>query len=187
MIVFKGTTGDMRSTYGGPTDNSFKPGKSYQVENKDKLIKTFSYGYHAYEYPLKCIGYYPLDGKNKIWKCRAYGNIDEDDDGKVASEKIEWLEELSVYDLAIAAVSYITCHPNRDDWEVNYHNVVAARDEAEIDSAPGIAIARGEHPKVKAPKGAVIALITELEGHIISSKVITVPEQFDNKWIQLRG
>ena len=186
MIVYKGTTEGMTSTYGGCTDNEFEPGKSYQVENSDKLIKTVSYGYHAYEYPLKCTNYYSLNGKNKFWKCRAYGNMDEDNDGKVASEKIEWLRELSVYELAVAAVSYITCHPKREDWEIHNGNVVAAKDEAEISQALGIAIARGENPKVKAPAGAVVALITEVEGTIFNAKVITVPTELDNKWIQLR-
>lgn len=186
MIVYKGTTNDMSSMYGGATDNTFEPGKSYQVENGDKLIKTVSYGYHAYEYPLKCVSYYSLNGKNKFWKCEAYGNIDEDDDGKVASEKIEWLRELTVYELAVAAVDYIASHPYRTDWKVDYGNVVAAEDEAEICNPLGIAIARGKNPKVKAPKGAVVALITESDGHIHNAKVITVPEQLDNKWIQLR-
>lgn len=186
MIVYKGTTNDMSSKYGGSTDNSFKPGKFYQVENQDKLIKTVSYGYHAYEYPLKCVGFYSLDGKNKFWKCEASGNIDEDDDGKVASEKIEWLRELTVYELAVAAVDYITNHPNRTDWKVDYGNVVAAMDQAEINNPLGIAIARGENPKVKAPAGAVVAIITEIDGHIRNAKVITVPEQLNNKWIQLR-
>ncbi len=186
MIVYKGTTNDMSSKYGGSTDNTFKPGESYRVENGDKLIKTVSYGYHAYEYPLKCIGFYSLDGKNKFWKCEASGNIDEDDDGKVASEKIEWIRELTVYELAVAAVDYITNHPHRTDWQVNYGNVVAAMDQAEINSSPGIAIARGGNPKVKAPAGAVVAIITEIDGCIRNAKVITVPEQLNNKWIQLR-
>lgn len=186
MIVYKGTTENMESTCGGRTDNSFEPGKKYTVENDEKLIKTVSYGYHAYEYPLKCLFYYPLNGKNKIWKCKASGNIDEDNDGKIASEKIEWLRELSLYELAVAAVSYITCHPHRSDWKIRLNNVVVDENEAEITSPLGIAIARGENPKVKAPTGAVVALITEVEGEIFNAKVITVPEQLDNKWIQLR-
>lgn len=186
MIVYKGTTKDMSSKCGGSTDNTFESGKSCQVEDESKLIKTVSYGYHAYEYPLKCLSFYQLDGENRFWQCRAYGNIDEDDDGKVASEKIEWLRELTVYELCVAAVDYITTHPKREDWQVHYKNVVAAVEEAEIDEPLGIAIARGENPKVKAPAGAVVALITELEGHILGAKVITVPSQFNNKWIQLR-
>ena len=185
MIVYKGTTEDMRSNHGGQTDNSFKPEHSYTVEDSERLIKTASYGYHAYEYPLKCLSFYSLDGKNKFWKCEASGNIDEDEDGKVACEKIKWLRELSVYELAVAAVDYITNHPSRSDWEVNYENVVVAKDEAEIHDTLGIAIARGENPKVKAPMGAVVSLITEDAKGIISTKIITVPEKFNNKWIQL--
>ena len=184
MIVYKGTTEDMKSSHGGSTDNSFKPDCSYTVEDTNRLIKTVSYGYHAYEYPLKCLNFYKLDGKNKFWKCEAFGNIDEDEDGKVACEKIKWLRELSLYELAVAAAEFITLHPNRDDWKVDFGNVVVAENEAEIHSTLGIAIARGENPKVKAPMGAVVALITEDKGNI-GAKVITVPEKFNNKWIQL--
>jgi Holliday junction resolvase-like predicted endonuclease len=186
MIVYKGTTADMKSRCGGNTDNSFKPGQKFTVENEDKLIKTVSYGYHAYEYPLKCLNYYRLDGRNRFWRCEATGNIDEDKDGKVASEHIEWLKELSLYELAVAAVDYMIAHPDRSDWQVRFDNVIAAEDEVEIDESFGIAIARGEHPKAKAPEGAVIALITECDGVIKDAKVITVPDKLADRWIQLR-
>lgn len=49
------------------------------------------------------------------------------------------------------------------------------KDEAMAKSAGAIAIARGEHPRVKGAAGAILGLVVEKDGQIKATKFFTIP------------
>lgn len=185
MIVFKGFTPELTSRLGDGKKETctFEPGCT--MESKES--KTARTGYHGCENPFDCLTYYPWDGKNRFFKCVADGDIDEDDQGRVACTKITLSQELSLLQFAMEGMKYIIEHPQRP-WQQNRYNCEVKEDEAEATRPFGIAIARGENPRVRGVKGSVLGIILEKNGEIQLAKIMELKgicEEFADKWITI--
>lgn len=167
MIVYKGFTEDLTAIYGKGT-YQYEARGSYETE-KSKIRNT---GFHCAEYILDCMNWYKLDGKNRFFSVEASGSIDEEDScSMVVCTRMKLLQELTVKDIAGAAMLYMIRHPLRD-WKRHYGNVVAAEGRAEATAGLSIAIARGPAPKVRGAAGSVLGLILEpAPGSIHQAKV----------------
>lgn len=154
MKVYKGFNSDLTCTKG-------KGRYQFQVGRKEicEGSKTRNTGFHASEYILECLDWYPLDGKNRYCICEAEGSVDEDGEDIICCTEITPVRELKVIDIAFAAVEYMIDHPSRK-WERTGENLCVAKDKASV-GARGIAIARGKDPKVKGGKGSYIGLVKE--------------------------
>ena len=71
MRVYKGFNKKIQAKHGKGTFQ-YEKGKTY----KEEKSKTRSTGFHAAEYILDCLQWYPIDGKNKFFLCEAGGSID---------------------------------------------------------------------------------------------------------------
>lgn len=172
MIVYKGFTEDLTAIYGKGI-YQYESGGTYET----KESKTRNTGFHCAEYILDCMNWYKLDGKNRFFTVEASGSIDEEEScSMVVCTKMKILEELSVKEIAGAAMLYMIRHPPRD-WKRHYGNVVAAEGRAEATAGLSIAIARGPEPKVRGAAGSVLGLILEPQpGSIHWAKVFVAGE-----------
>lgn len=185
MIAFKGFTPDLTSRLGNGVkkDCTFEPGCT--MESKES--KTARTGYHCCENPFECLAYYSFDGKNRFFKVVADGDIDEDDQERISCTKITLEQELSFVQFAMEGMKYMIEHPQRP-WEQFKHNCTVQADEAEAVAEYGIAIARGEHPRVKGVAGSITGLILEKDGVIQNAKLIMLHKgenDLANKWITI--
>lgn len=186
MIAFKGFTPELTSRLGdGNAKNcTFKPGATMRSE-KSKTART---GYHCCENPAECLAYYPWDGKNRFWMVEASGDIDEDEYERIACTKITLLEELTPASFAANCIRYICEHPQRKNWQQDRRGVQIKKDQAKADAEGNIAIARGEHPRVKGVEGSILGLIVEKDGKIIGVKGINLAgknQKYANKWLTI--
>lgn len=148
----------LQATYGKGTFQ-YEEGKTYREERS----KTRSIGFHAAEYILDCLQWYPIDGENRFFLCEAGGSIDEEENcSMVVSTELTLLAELSLMEIAMAAMKYMIIHPKRT-WESQQGNALARKDKAEATGDYKIAIVRGLHPEVMGDYGTVIGLIVEDE------------------------
>lgn len=109
MRVYKGFNKKIQAKYGKGTFQ-YEKGKTY----KEEKSKTRSTGFHAAEYILDCLQWYPIDGKNKFFLCEAGGSIDEEDGcSMVVSTELTVLRELTLMEIAMAAMEYMIIHPKR--------------------------------------------------------------------------
>lgn len=158
MRVYKGFNKKIQAKYGKGTFQ-YEKGKTY----KEEKSKTRSTGFHAAEYILDCLQWYPIDGKNKFFLCEAGGSIDEEDRcSMVVSTELTLLRELTLMEIAMAAMEYMIIHPKRA-WEKRERGAYAEKERSKAIGETKIAIARGKHPKVKGEYGTVIGLIVEDE------------------------
>ena len=158
MRVYKGFNKEIQAKHGKGTFQ-YEKGKTY----KEEKSKTRSTGFHAAEYILDCLQWYPIDGKNKFFLCEAGGSIDEEDGcSMVVSTELTLLRELTLMEIAMAAMEYMIIHPKRT-WESQQGNALARREKAKATKGCRIAIARGIRPKVMGEYGTVIGLIVEDE------------------------
>ena len=158
MRVYKGFNEKIQAKHGKGTFQ-YEKGKTY----KEEKSKTRSTGFHAAEYILDCLQWYPIDGKNKFFLCEAGGSIDEEDGcSMVVSTELTLLRELTLMEIAMAAMEYMIIHPKRT-WESQQGNALARREKAKATKGCRIAIARGIRPKVMGEYGTVIGLIVEDE------------------------
>lgn len=161
MIAYKGFTEELTATYGKGAFQ-YEPGGHY-VEGQSKTRKT---GFHSAEYILDCMNWYPLDGKNRFFQVEASGSIDEEEGcSMVVSTELTLVKELTLPEIALAAVRYMVEHPTRE-WEKRGIRLDAGRGHARGTEQGSIAIARGEHPVVIAKEGCVIGLVLETENGI---------------------
>lgn len=182
MIAYKGFTIDLRSILGNGRKETceFVPG----VTMTEERSKTGQGGYHCCENPFDCLTYYSLNGMNRFFKVEASGDIDEDDQGRIACTQITLLEELNGLGLALEGMKYMIEHPGREKWQQSYSNVIVTADQAEAEEAGHIAIARGEHPRVKGPAGSILGVIREQEGFgIIDAKLFVPGATEAEKWL----
>lgn len=185
MIGFKGFTPELTSRLGDGKKETctFKPGCT--MESKES--KTARTGYHYCENPFECLAYYDMDGKNRFFKVVADGDIDEDDRERMSCTKITLSQELSLLQFAMEGMKYIIEHPQRP-WQQNRYNCEVREDEAEATRPFGIAIARGENPRVRGVKGSVLGIILEKNGEIQLAKIMELKgicEEFADKWITI--
>lgn len=183
MIAYKGFTKDLFSRLGNGQKEtcSFRVGETKRVA-KSKTVRD---GFHCCENPFECLTYYPLDGKNRFFVVDAGGDIDEDDQERIACTEITLLEELDITAFAYHGIKYMVEHPDRGHWEQNHGTVVVAKDRAEAKSESSIAIARGRDPRVKGPEGSILGLIVEDKCGIQLAKLIICTGAISGKWLRL--
>lgn len=158
MRVYKGFNKKIQAKHGKGTFQ-YEKGKTY----KEEKSKTRSTGFHAAEYILDCLQWYPIDGKNKFFLCEAGGSIDEEDGcSMVVSTELTLLRELTLMEIAMVAMEYMIIHPKRT-WEKRERGAYAEKERSKAIGETKIAIARGKHPEVKGEYGTVIGLIVEDE------------------------
>lgn len=184
MIAYKGFTPELTSRLGDGKKETctFEPGCTMTSEES----KTARTGYHCCENPAECLAYYSWDGKNRFWKVEAEGDIDEDAHERIACTKITLLEELTPIKFAANCMWYICEHPQRDRWQQDHRGVQIRKDRAEAMQEGYIAIARGEHPRVRGAAGSVLGLLVEKDGKIVMTKGIGLMqhnERYANKWL----
>lgn len=184
MIAFKGFNEALQCTCGAGT---------YQYQKgeiiREEASKTASKGFHSAEYILDCLKWYPLDGKNRYFRVKAGGSIDEEEgDTKIASTEITLKDELGILEVAGEAISYMLKHPKRA-WEASGKNLDVSREQAECRNGYGIAIARGIAPKVRGESGAVLGIVQEDEqGKILAAGLYIVGKGNvrENVWYTIR-
>ncbi len=158
MIAYKGVNPDGTNRLGKGTI-LFEVGKTYTEERS----KTVAAGFHCCENPFECLSYYNL-GEDRFFMVDARGDIDEDENERVACTEIEILKELTVKELILAGLNYMVSHQKREGWEKTKGGVKIAKDVA---SAPLVAIARGRNPVASSQEGGYIALVGEdVNGYI---------------------
>ena len=184
MIAYKGFAPDIRSVMGN--DIKEKCSFSEGVTMEETESKTRKSGYHCCENPFECLAYYAFDGKNRFFKVDAGGDIDEDEQERIACTKITLLEELTPMRFALEGMKYMVMHMDREKWQQNHGTVIVKPEEAEAREAGNIAIARGKNPRVKGKSGSILGLLKEDErGWAAQAKIFTVKEEFADKWIRL--
>ena len=182
MIAYKGFTKDLRATLG--RGRKYTPNELVVEESS----KCFRNGLHCAENPLDCFDYYKLSENNVFWLVEAGGSIDEDGtDTKIACTELKLIKELSVKELAGYAMTYIIKHPLRD-WQRNNSSCAVLPDKA-VGSRWKIAIARGEHPKVKGTTGAALGMIREENGIITAARLIEIDgvKYHPNRWYTINA
>lgn len=182
MMAFKGFTPDLKSVMGDGKKETchFVPGETKKVEKS----QTASSGFHCCEYPPACLRYYSWS-KSRFFRVEATGDIDEDDQNRIASTEITLVQELDAQLFAYYTMRYIIMHPRRYDWEVTEEGVTVKLDEAETFAAEHIAIARGSSPRVRGTEGSVVGLIVEKDEEIKNMKMLVVTSKYANKWLYI--
>lgn len=172
MRAYKGFTKELISRLGNGEEETccFVPGETKEVE----ASKTFSCGFHCCENPFECLAYYAFDGSNRFFVVEAAGDIDEDDEERIACTKITLVEELTPLKFALEGMKYIIGHPEREKWEQSRSNVTVAHNRAQANGTGCIAIARGEHPVVTGVEGSILGLIAEKNSIITAAKLFVV-------------
>lgn len=184
MRAYKGFNKELTSVFGdGKREKCcFIPGETKTVEKS----KTASSGFHCCENPFDCLTYYGMDGDNRFFVVEAAGDIDEDENQRIACTQITLLEELTPERFALEGMKYMIEHPDRDGWEQNHVRVTVQRDKAQA-AEGGIAIARGSSPRVRGPIGSILGLIVENAEGIKSAKILVVREDLADRWLEMKG
>lgn len=152
----------------------------------EESSKTARSGFHCCENPFECLGYYPLGGNNRYFRVEAAGDINEDAAERIACTELTLLEELTHFKLAGYGMMYMVQHPLRDRWQ-QAGRCIKVAEAATAEAANDIAIARGDHPRVKGPEGSILGLILEpVPGHIVAAKLFMADGQQAGKWYTLR-
>lgn len=183
MRAYKGFTKDLVSRLGDGNKETccFTPGETKEVE----ASKTFSCGFHCCENPFECLRYYSFNGENRFFIVEAEGDIDEDEDERIACTRITLVEELNPLKFAMEGMRYMITHPARLRWELFRSDVRVAKDRAEADGKNHIAIARGEHPIVSGVEGSILGLIREQDGIITGAKLFVVTAEQEGRMYTL--
>lgn len=186
MIAYKGFSESLWSNLGDRKEENcqFVPGETKKVSES----KTARSGFHCCENPFECLSYYPFDGKNRFFRVEAAGDIDEDEQERIACTEITLLKELSPVEFALAGMQYIIEHPLRDGWKTDKYRIKVAQDTAEAGGEGYIAIARGKDPVVKGPEGSILGLLFgNDDGEIIAAKLFVCREEQAGKWLTIDG
>lgn len=172
MTVYKATDSEMCCHMGKGTFQYHLGVPATASESKCGDI-----GLHACEYVLDCVGYYKMGGGNRFFRAEAAGDIAEDGrDTRISCTELTLKTELGNKDIAREAIRYIVKHPKRDGWRHGSRMAVVAADHAEMEVRDGIAIARGENPRVKGCSGAHVGWIRENPEGITDARLMTVGE-----------
>ena len=167
MVVYKATDADM-TCHMGQGIFQYELGVPATAE----ASKCASTGLHACEYVIDCLRYYSLDSKHRYFMAEAEGDIAEDGENtRIACTKLTLTQELDHADIARETMKFMIRHPRRSGWEYTGSGVQVARDRAASDVVQGIAIARGENPKVMGGVGTYIGLLEEKDGQIVRAKL----------------
>ena len=126
-----------------------------------------------------------MDGKNRFFLVEAAGDIDEDENNRIACTQITLLKELTPQEFAFEGMSYMILHPDRSGWERNQGAVIVRKNEAEAKSTGAIAIARGSSPRVRGPEGSILGLLVESRKGIVAGKYLIVKKEMAGKWLTL--
>lgn len=170
MIVYKATNNDMTCTMGQGTFQ-YQLGVPATAERS----KCADSGLHACEYVLDCTTYYSLGCGNRFFKAAAAGDIAEDGTNtRIACTRLTLKKELDNRDIAREAMLYMVHHPRRDGWQKIGSVLQVKEQTASIDAPDGIAIARGNVPKVSGCIGSHLGLIKEQNGKIVAAKLFDV-------------
>lgn len=185
MIAFKGFNEKLQSVMGNGDKKTcnFKLGETLEVPRS----KTAREGFHCYENPLKLPTYYQMDGQNRYFKVKAEGNIDEDEQERIACTRITLLEELTPWMLAMEGMKFMIEHPMRDGWKQSHAGIVVKQDEAETTGRDHIAIARGLEPVAKGTEGSILGFLIDNGKEITECKLIRVSASQADKWLVLKG
>lgn len=146
MIVFKGFNKNMTCTMGRGAFQ-YKLGKTATA----KEAKTASTGLHSTREPFGILRYYSNLNTCTFCICEAAGDINEDDDGRVASTELTPLKKLTPQELAIYEGVFVQKHPELSGEDFQEQ----AQDNGYY------AIARGKNPTARGKKGTVIILLQE--------------------------
>lgn len=128
MRAYKGFNSELTSVMGdGKKENCvFKLGETKRVESS----KTVRSGFHCCENPFECLGYYPVDGKNRYFEVEAAGSIDEDGSERIACTEITLIRELDIAELALAGMAYMIMHPHRSGWQQSHRGAEVHKDKS---------------------------------------------------------
>lgn len=183
MRAYKGFTKDLVSHLGDGKKETchFVPGETKEVE----ASKTARNGFHCCENPFECLRYYSFNGENRFFIVEAGGDIDEDEDERIACTRITLIEELTPLRFAVEGMRYMITYPARQNWEQTISGARVAKDRAEANGKNHIAIARGEHPVVSGVKGSILGLIREQEGIITGVKLFIVTAEQEGRMYTL--
>lgn len=164
MIAYKGFTKELTARL-GRGEYQFRAGETVREESS----KTARSGFHCCENPFECLSYYPMGQGNRYFQVEAAGSIDEDGTERIACTELTLLRELSVKELAGHGMMYIVQHPMREKWKQSYSLLKVCEDTAYADREGAVAIARGQHPKVKGAAGSILGLILEPQPGVITA------------------
>ena len=141
-------------------DFQYEVGKTYETD----YAKTCKHGFHFCENPFDVFGYYPpcdSNGLNRFCEVEGYGEIDKDDDSKIACSKIKIGTEIKLDGLIKAGVKFIL---DKVKWkECNTGDLSAATNTgdqsvATVNGKDSIAIVTGKNSKAKGSLGCWIVL-----------------------------
>lgn len=140
---YKGMDKDMKCS-----GFQFEPGKEYETDE----VKVCKKGFHACEYPLDVLRYYPPN-TSRFFEVEQSGEIHKhSDDSKVASTKIKIGAELSISGLVKAAVNYTMERAKPENTE----HATGYRGAASATGKDGVALAAGYECKAKGALGCAI-------------------------------
>lgn len=183
MIAYKGFNSSLCSVMGDGHKQTcqFTPGETKTAKGS----KTARSGFHCCENPFACMEYYPLNGKNRFFEVEAAGDIDEDENERIACTQITLLKELTPLEIAVAGMRYMIAHPNRKKWEYVCERARVQQDVAEAKGEGHIAIARGRNPAVRGAEGSILGLLVEGDTGISLCKLFIADGQQAGKWYRL--
>jgi hypothetical protein len=115
IAAWKGFDANLQC-HGGGSPFQFEVGKTYEQKG---AVKACSSGFHACEYPLDVLSYYPAAG-SRFASVEQSGSIDRHEgDSKVASSTISVKAEISLPGLISAAIEYTMSRVNPALSDVN--------------------------------------------------------------------
>lgn len=184
MIAYKGFNWDLTCTM-GKGRFQYHEGETIREDRS----KTASAGLHCAEYPFDCFDYYSPGNGNRYFEVEAAGSIDEDDhDSRIACTELTLLRELTIKQMAVMGLAYMIQHPARK-WQKHGICLEVAQERAAGDGEGAIAIARGQHPRVKGAAGCILGLLLEPEPGVFAGARIVVAgeEARPDTWYTLEG
>ena len=139
----------------------FEVGKEY--EESDAIV--CSKGFHACEAPIDVFAYYP-PASSRYCEVEQSGKVQRhDEDSKVASSKIKIGAEIGIAGLVKAQIEWVKAHTTTEHTDPKLatagdSGAATSRGSSEV-GQDGLAVARGNHVKVKGGIGAVLVLCEE--------------------------
>ena len=139
----------------------FEVGKEY--EESDAVV--CSKGFHACEAPIDVFAYYP-PASSRYCEVEQSGKVQRhDEDSKVASSKIKIGAEIGIAGLVKAQIEWVKAHTTTEHTDPKLatagdSGAATSRGSSEV-GQDGLAVARGNHVKVKGGIGAVLVLCEE--------------------------
>ncbi len=170
MKAYKGFNRDMTCM-----GFQYKEGETYHTDEA-KLCKS---GFHACEYPLDVLAYYPPNSS-------AYHEVELDEvsgergnDSKVCAKTIRVGARMDIASLAKASIEYTAskCDKSRRNHATGIRGVASAtgiRGAASADNPTAIAVAWGLNGRAKGVLGAHIVCAEWKEGKLICAKMARV-------------